>query len=325
MRCRTTALLGATAVLVAAGCGGTGATGPAGEDYPSEEIRIISPGPAGGPLDTAARAIAPCFEKELGTTVVVENVSGGSQSVGMTEMIDSEPDGYTLGTISAGSAIIPPLVEDSVTFDRSSYRTIGAISVMPSVFFTREDARFDSGRKLFSTVETNPGTVSLATPGATTALHFGQQALAQKHNVKFKAVPFGGHPPLMSAVLGGNAQIAFDAATPDIVKQISTGDLRPLATGADEVPDYLGDAVSLAELGYEKLPDTTTYFGLGAPAGVPDKIISTLEGTLKTCLQRDNVTSTVGENYVPDDFIGASELGKTYDKLAREYKPFTTN
>ncbi|WP_219419795.1 tripartite tricarboxylate transporter substrate binding protein [Pseudonocardia nigra] len=266
--------------------------------------------------------MAPCFERELGTTVIVENVAGGSQAVGMTEMVNSDPDGYTLGTISAGSAIVPPLVEESVTFDRDSYRTIGAISVLPSVFFVRDDSRFDSAEALFSAVEAEPGSVSLATPGATTALHFGQQALAEQYGVTFKAVPFGGHPPMMAAILGGNTEVAFDAATPDIVKQIEAGDLRALATGSEEVPPYLEGASTLAELGYTDLPDTTTYFGLGAPAGVPDDVIATLEQTLETCLADEKVVSVVGENYVPDQFIGAAELGAIYDKLTAEYTPF---
>lgn len=321
MRCRTTAGLGtAVLALAVAGCGQGGAN-TSGE-YPSDTIRIISPGPAGGPLDVAARAVAPCFEQELDTTVIVENVSGGSQAVGMTEMVNSDPDGYTLGTISAGSAIVPPLVEESVTFDRDSYQTIGAISVLPSVFFARDESRFTSGEALFSAVEAKPGSVSLATPGATTALHFGQQALAEQHNATFKAVPFGGHPPMMAAILGGNAEVAFDAATADIVKQIGSGDLRPLATGSEEVPPYLEGASTLTELGFTDLPDTTTYFGLGAPAGVPDDVVSTLEKTLQTCLIEEKVVSVVGENYVPEQFIGATELGEIYDTLTAEYTPF---
>src|SRR5699024_1759291 len=115
------------------------------------------------------------------------------------------------------------------------------------------------------------------TPGATTALGFGQQALSNNYDVEFKATPFGGHPPLMSAILGGNVEVAFDAATDDIVSDMDSGKLRPIATGSDETPEYLDDATPLAELGYDDLPNTTTYFGLGAPADVPDDIIDTLE------------------------------------------------
>ena len=89
-----------------------GLTAARAGDYPSRPITIIVPFAAGGPSDVMARILADRMKTTLGQTVLVENVTGASGSIGVTRAVRSPPDGYTisfghLGTHVANGAIFP--------------------------------------------------------------------------------------------------------------------------------------------------------------------------------------------------------------------------
>src|SRR5262245_7493479 len=68
----------------------------AAQEWPNRTIRVIVPYPAGGPADFMGRLAAQKLQEKLGATVIVENRSGASGTIG-AEMVRQAPaDGYTL-------------------------------------------------------------------------------------------------------------------------------------------------------------------------------------------------------------------------------------
>jgi tripartite-type tricarboxylate transporter receptor subunit TctC len=55
--------------------------------YPSRPITIVVPFPAGGPTDTLARILAEQMRTLLGQSVIVENVTGASGSIGVGRVL----------------------------------------------------------------------------------------------------------------------------------------------------------------------------------------------------------------------------------------------
>jgi tripartite-type tricarboxylate transporter receptor subunit TctC len=66
------------------------------ETYPSRNIRLIVPYPAGGATDILARQVAIKLGPMLGQTIIVENKSGASGTIGFDFVAKAPPDGYTL-------------------------------------------------------------------------------------------------------------------------------------------------------------------------------------------------------------------------------------
>jgi tripartite-type tricarboxylate transporter receptor subunit TctC len=66
------------------------------ESFPARPIRIIVPFPPGGPADIVVRAAQGGMEQRLGQSFTIENVSGAAGQVGLTRVLQAEPDGYTL-------------------------------------------------------------------------------------------------------------------------------------------------------------------------------------------------------------------------------------
>ena len=79
-------LLTWTAIVASRGLLGAGALAPAkaADAYPAGNVTMIVPFPAGGPSDTVARIIADGMSKQLGHTVVIENVGGAGGTLGVT-------------------------------------------------------------------------------------------------------------------------------------------------------------------------------------------------------------------------------------------------
>lgn len=318
------ALLAVSALTLAA-CGGgsdDAASGSGGEDaaaYPTESINLIVPYAPGGPTDLAARTIGTCLEEELGQTVVVENREGASGSVGMQAMLAGGDDGYTLSLIAVPASATNPLQED-VGYTNDDYIPIAAVTEIPSALIVGEDSPYEDAEAFFSYAEENPGELNVGVPGTTTSQAMELRRLASEYDIEVTAVPFTGNAEMTTAILGGNVDAIFINSSQDVLENIDAGSFVPLAISPAEPVDYI-DAPTLAESGFEELTNSVSVFGLAAPAGVPDDVVSTLEDTVNTCLEKDEVREQLGEQYVPDEFIGTDAFATRIEEIVEAYGP----
>lgn len=317
---RPLVLLAALSVLLPIGACGGGGSGTDPAEYPSDDISLIIPYAAGGPTDLVARAIAPYFEKQLGETVVPENKEGASGAIGMSQLINSEPDGHTLEVIASSAAVVTPLVQD-VEYDESDYVTIGAISQYPYVMATRADSRFATAQDMFAEARANPGTVNVGVPGASSQGAVELQRLAEIHGVRTTAVPFDGNAGCITALLGGNVDAIFLVASDDVLSQVEAGGFKAVAVGSAERAGYLPQTPTFAELGFPELTLGTSYYGLAAPAGTPPAITSRLQDTLRSALGDPQVAEQIGAKYVPEEFIDGEELTALFAEQRAAYAP----
>jgi tripartite-type tricarboxylate transporter receptor subunit TctC len=144
--------------------------------------------------------------------------------------------------------------------------------------------------------------------------------MAEEYDVEVTAVPFAGNAEMTTAILGGNVDAIFINSSQDVLENIDAGSFVPLAISPPEPVDYI-DAPTLAESGFEELTNSVSVFGLAAPAGVPDDVVSTLEDTVSACLEKDEVREQLGEQYVPDEFIGTDAFSERIDEIVEAYGP----
>ncbi|MGY1827504.1 MULTISPECIES: tripartite tricarboxylate transporter substrate binding protein [unclassified Blastococcus] len=298
---------------------GTGG-GDAASSYPTESIRMIVPYGAGGPTDLTTRTVGACIEEELGQTVVVENLPGGSGALATTELIAAEPDGYTLSLVTAGTMVLTPLANE-VGYTKDDITPVGVMTEVPSVLAVGENSPYASAEDFFAAVEAQPGTVTVGTPGASTPQAIELQRLAEEHGVQVTAVPFNGNAEMTTALLGGNVDAVLINASSDVVQNIESGAFVPLVASPEERLSWLPDTPTFTELGYDGLTLSGSTFGLAGPAGLPDDVVSTLEDTLQTCLEKPEVQQTLGEEYVLEEFAGAEELAAVLDRTQEVYEP----
>jgi tripartite-type tricarboxylate transporter receptor subunit TctC len=309
------------AVLVLTACGGDDgvdtASGSAGGDYPSERIRLIVPYTAGGPTDIAARAVGQYMEQELGETVLVENKPGASGATAYQELIAAEPDGHTLSMFALPTAVLNYLVND-VGYTAEDFTPVGSVTRVPSGILVPADSPYATADELFEAAKADPGSITVGTPGATNTHAAETRRLSREHDIPLTVVPFDGGSEVRTALLGGNVDAGFVNLSQDMLPSVESGELRPLAVGTEERLDYV-DAPTLVELGYPGFTQSTTTFGVVAPAGTPDDVVSTLESTLEGALEDPAVVEQLDERYV-DEFLGREELAQLFADVEETFK-----
>src|SRR5258707_1269705 len=73
----------------------------AAQDFPNKPIRLIVPFPAGGPNDIIARVIGLRMSELTRQPVLIDNRGGQAGVLGTDAVAKANPDGYTIGSVSA--------------------------------------------------------------------------------------------------------------------------------------------------------------------------------------------------------------------------------
>ena len=313
------ALLVSASVLTACAQGSTGGGGDgAAADYPSEEIRLIVPYAAGGPTDIAARALGSHMEDELGQTVVVENLPGASGTNAYIELISAEPDGHTLSMTALPTAVLNYLSND-VGYTREDFAPVGVVTQVPSGIVVPAKSPYQDLEALFQAARENPGSIGVATPGATNTHAAETRRITELYDVPLTVVPFDGNAEVKTALLGGNVPAGFVNLSQDMLPAIESGELRLLAVGTEERLDY-ADAPTFVELGYPELVQSTTTFGVLAPAGTPDDVVATLEDVLRSASEAPGVVEALDARYVPKEFVGSAGLADLFTETEETFR-----
>jgi tripartite-type tricarboxylate transporter receptor subunit TctC len=309
------ALLVTTAAL--AGCA-EDSTSVAAADYPSEDIRLLVPYTAGGPTDIAARAVGAHLEGELGRPVVVENLPGASGATAYVEMISAEPDGHTLSMTALPTAVLNYLSND-VGYTREDLAPVGVVTQVPSGIVVPADSPYQDVESLFAAARQDPQAITVGTPGATNTHAAETRRITQLYDIPLTVVPFEGNSEVQTALLGGNVSAGFANLSQDLLPAIEAGDLRVLAVGTEERLDYV-DAPTFVEAGYPELVQSTTTFGVIAPAGTPEEVVATLEDALRSAGEDEAVVEALDPRYVPEEFLGSADLADLFAETEETFR-----
>jgi tripartite-type tricarboxylate transporter receptor subunit TctC len=310
------ALLVTASVL--AGCGQDPAGSAAAGEYPTEDIRLLVPYTAGGPTDIAARALGAHLEEELGQPVVVENLPGASGATAYIELISSQPDGHTLSMTALPTAVLNYL-SNEVGYTAEDFAPVGVVTQVPSGIVVPADSPYQDLESLFEAARQDPDAVSVGTPGATNTHAAETRRITELYDVPLTVVPFEGNSEVQTALLGGNVAAGFVNLSQDMLPAIESGDLRVLAVGTEERLPYV-DAPTFVELGYPELTQSTTTFGVIAPAGTPEEVVSTLEDALRSASEDQAVVEALGPRYVPEEFMGSAELAELFAETEETFR-----
>lgn len=314
----TRALAVALALCLAlSGCATQGGSANSAE-YPSEDIRLLVPYSAGGPTDIAARALGRYMEGELDRAVVVENLPGASGATSYIELISSPPDGHTLSMTALPTAVLNYLAED-VGYTREDFAPVGVVTQVPSGIVVPAASPHRDLESLFAAARQDPQAISVATPGATNTHAAETRRITQLYDVPLTVVPFEGASEVQTALLGGNVSAGFINLSQDALPAIEAGDLRVLAVGTSEALPYV-DAPTFVELGYPELVQSTTTFGVLAPAGTPEEIVQRLEETLRGASEDEQVVEALDPRYVPEEFIGRDGLADLFAETEETFR-----
>ncbi|HEY8480260.1 MAG TPA: tripartite tricarboxylate transporter substrate binding protein [Spirillospora sp.] len=276
-----TALAGA---LVLSGCGGP----PAEQNYPTRDVQLIVPYPAGSAIDTTARALADVINKQgaFGKRIQVVNRAGGAGSVGTTAALNAKPTGYTIGLVPDGPLTLIPQTE-KVPYDAKAATVLSEVTTSPVMFVVPGDSPYKNLGDLIEAAKKRPGSITLGNGPLNYTIP--SKKFEQLTGTEFKHVKFDGDQATTTALLGGNVDVGVMQLAGGMA-QMRSGKLRALAIATPERVDLAPGVPTFTEQNVKL--EWQAYNVVVAPKGLPGKAEEKLSATLTSAVKSPEFAQT---------------------------------
>ena len=253
------------------------------QTWPTRQVRIVVPFPAGGSADILCRLVGEKLSAAWGQTVIIDNRAGAGGNVGAEVVWRAEPDGYTLLCSPPGPLSINHNLYKTLPYDWTKFVPIGVLALVPNVITARADLPANSLQEFIAWAKANPGKATYASQGNGSTSHLSASNLATLAGIELVHVPYKGEGPALVDIGAGRVDIFIGNISASLrfekQKQVKFLGLasRTRSPVAPDVP-------TTAELG---LPDlvASAWFALVAPPGTPDAIAQKVNADLVTTLK----------------------------------------
>src|SRR5688572_22347390 len=272
MRTASVAAIGAVALALAA------PQAYAQAQYPTQQIRIVCPFPAGGGTDLTARLLGEQLQKMFGQPIVVDNRTGASGMIGTDVVAKAKPDGYTL-LLASGEIALNPHLYPKMAYDwDKDLQPITLMVKVANVMAVNMDVPAKNVAEFIAYAKQNPGKLTFSSSGVGNPQQLTGELFNKMAGVQIRHVPYKGAAPQIAALAGKEVSMTYvsiGAAKPFIDSQR----IRPIGvTSLTRVP-ALPDVPAIAEhpplAGFELV----NFFGFFGPAGMPEPVLKKLNAT----------------------------------------------
>ncbi|BDE72557.1 MULTISPECIES: Bug family tripartite tricarboxylate transporter substrate binding protein [Delftia] len=249
------------------------------QSYPDRPIKLVVPFAPGGATDILGRLLATSLGERLGQPVVVENRPGAGTVVAGALVAKAPPDGYTLLLGASTTLTLNPVIRNPLPYDPlRSFTPLGLVADMGLVLVAHNETPARTLPELVALAKADPDKLSYGSFGTGSSVHFGGEMLKTATGMRMVHVPFNGSSPSLTALMGGQVQVAVDTvvATTPLIK---AGKIRPIAALGPQRLPLLPQVPTVAESGYPGFA-MDTWFAFLAPAGLPAPIQKKLEKAL---------------------------------------------
>lgn len=263
------------------------------QSFPDKPVTVIIPFAAGGPTDALGRVISQSMSSNLGTSVVVDNVTGAGGTLARQRVAQARPDGYTLLLAGLGTATSVTLYRN-LTFDPvQSFDTVGLIAKVPMVLVGRKDLPARDIGELVKYVTTNKEKVTFGDGGIGSGSQFCGLLLMSSLQVKMTTISYRGSGPAMLDLIGGRIDLLCDQTTTTL-SHIGSGMIKGYAT---TVKGRIASAPDLPALNESGLRDfeLSNWYGFMLRKGTPRPIVEQLAKALRASLNDPLVIKRFGE------------------------------
>jgi tripartite-type tricarboxylate transporter receptor subunit TctC len=244
------------------------------EDFPSKPIRLIVPFPPGGPNDIIARVVGQRMSELCKQPIIIDNRGGQAGVLGTDAVAKSNPDGYTIGIVSASALSISPSMEKIAYDPQKDFAPITLVATVPEMLVVATNVPAKSMNELVALAKAQPGELNFASAGTGGLPHLAGELFKLTAKIDIMHVPYRGAAPAINDLLGQQVQMTF-LDLPVILPQIKAGTLRGIALGAPERSPLAPDIPTTAEVG---MPDLLieNWYGMIAPAATPPAVVAKL-------------------------------------------------
>ena len=257
-----------------------GALGSAQADaWPSKPIRLIVPFPPGGAADAVGRLYAEKLSEAFKQPVVVDNKPGAGTAIAAEAAAKAAPDGYTLSLAPAGQLTVLPHLNKKLPYDPvKDFAPVSLLASVPYVIGASASLPAANVRELVARAKAQPGKITYSSCGNGTICHLAGELFKSQTGTDLLHVPYKGSAPAVTALLGGEVDLAFDTLTV-LAPQVKAGKVKALAISSRERSPLLPNVPTAIEQGLGHY-EAASWFGLVVPAATPKDVVKRLNAEL---------------------------------------------
>ncbi|MBR1301137.1 tripartite tricarboxylate transporter substrate binding protein [Bradyrhizobium sp. AUGA SZCCT0042] len=281
------------------------------DKYPSRTIRYIVPYPPGGFNDTLARIVSQKLSEACGVPVVVENRSGGGTQIGSEAAAKAAPDGYTLLGVAFAFGSNPSIYKTLPYDTVKDFTPLIFAGQSQNLLVIRPSMSISSVKELIDHARKNPGKISYGSAGIGSSNHLSMELFKSMAGIDMVHVPYRGSGPLVSDLLGGHVDLAFDN-TPNVLPQVNADKLRALGVSSKTRSALAVNVPTVSEAGVPGY-EVTVWFGIVGPAGMRLEIVQKLNAELNAIFKMDDVKRRFVDQ-------GVEPVGGTPSQLADQIR-----
>jgi tripartite-type tricarboxylate transporter receptor subunit TctC len=287
-----------------------------GAKFPSRPIdMIVNFGPGGG-ADGLGRNVAKQMESAIGVPVPVANVAGASGNAGLSKVLSSTPDGYTIGTMTG--LTIAAWISGLGNMKVGDFAVISVSQSSPSMLFAPQGSKIQSYKQLLEMAKATPGKIRVATAGYGTLDDVAIKYLATK-GAAMTNVPFAKPGERYASPLGGHSELLFEEPG-DVVSFLESKQYLPLVVfGAKRHPNFPSVPAS-SEFGHDI--DLPNWRGIVASAKVPAPIVAQLDQAVQKALESAEWKAFCAQTYSCVEKMDHKQSQAFVEKNFREVQAF---
>ncbi len=259
-----------------------------GQAFPAKPVKILVGSAAGGPIDLVSRLTAQKLTEILEQPFLIENRAGAGGTIAGENVARSASDGYMLYMGSAATLCIAPALYPKLPYD--SIKDFAPISVVAATSFelvVNVSTPVLSLQEFVDLAKAKPGQLRYGSAGSGSATHLSAELFKSMAKVEVVHVPYKGGSPALIDLLSGQIDFMFDTI-PTSMRMVKAGKLRALGTTGSQRSPVMPDLPTLAEAGIAGY-ESTTWFGLLAPAATPRDRIDRLSTTIRKIVSSDDI------------------------------------
>ncbi|MFT7338431.1 MAG: tripartite-type tricarboxylate transporter receptor subunit TctC [Marinobacter maritimus] len=288
----------------------------AAADYPSRDIRLIVPWPAGGGADAISRKLGSIAEQQMPVSIYIENIAGAVTASGLMQMTRARPDGHTIGVLTYDSVITLPRGKMVPGYSLDNMTPIARITSEADAVVVSEKSGFTDFKQLIEAAKAKPNTVRVGVAPRGSGPFLAVRRLEKQAGVKFNVITYPGSSSAEAeALLSGELDAAISSLG-DFSGVIESGDVKGVVELSSMQNPSFPDVPPISTLGYDL--ETGSFILLAAPKNTPDEFIASLETSFKDAFESDEFQTWVKGVGVTPNWLGANDVQTWIDDLQSE-------
>lgn len=279
------------------------------QTYPSKPVRMLVPTTPGGSVDTLARTIGPKLAERWGQQVIVDNRPGAGGTIAGDLAAKAPPDGYVLmlGTIAALGTNVS--LQKKIPYDPvKDFAPVSLVATQNLMLVVHPSVPAKTVKELVRFAKAQAGKLSFASAGNGTGSHLSGELFKQLAGVDILHIPYKGVQPAMVDVISGQVAVNFPSIL-TALPHVRSGRVRSLAVTGASRTRAAPELPTMQEAGIKGY-ESATWYGIVAPAGTPQDIVTRLSTEVAAILKQPDTHERLSREGA--DPVGSSpqEFGK---------------